>query len=120
RMSGARAPAALVFKTRIDESDARLSSGRGIREKLRERLADVRVAVSPQREKWEIAKVIAAGESLFLEPAPDRRQRRGGAVVLEPIRLGRVHVEAVRISLRHNSGEIIVAHGKGRAGFAEK
>src|ERR1700726_702892 len=60
RMIVLRCAAAFVFKTRIDKCDVRQGAGGGIGQELRERFGNIRVLGSPKREKWQIAKIVAA------------------------------------------------------------
>src|SRR4029077_6195853 len=74
--------------------------------------------------------IITTGQSAFTEAIPDRGQSRWSRnitsrigwmrEVMQTIGRGRMHVEAIRISLRHDAGEIAIANRPIERGVAEK
>src|ERR1700726_2928681 len=67
-----RCAAGFIFKTRIDKGNIRQGAGGRIGQELRERLGNIRVIGSPKREKWQIAKIVATGESFVRQSVPNR------------------------------------------------
>src|SRR5207302_501132 len=97
----------------VDERNGGKRSGRRLDQELRVWRRDREVLRAPQAEKRDVAEVVAMGHALGLQAVPNRWIERcgGDAVVVQPVGLGGVHVEAVRVGLGQDRAEVAVATG---------
>src|SRR5260370_215604 len=65
-------------------------------------------------------EVIMSRQASRLKPVTDCRQRGLDGAVVDSIGLGRVLVQAVRISFGHDRGEVVIADGPARRRGAKK
>src|SRR5205823_3832327 len=111
----------LAHKLRFNKRDMGKSSRGTISKEFIDRPRDTEISGSPKRQEWKIAEVIAVAHAVLGQPIPNRRQlgeRKNG--VIQPIRLGGVLIDPVRVRPRHNRGEVAITGGPRWGGAAKK
>src|SRR5262245_30913504 len=110
----------LTQETRLDEGDVRELTRSGVHEELSDTASHTGVLASPKGEEWNVAEVVASVETGRGDPIPDRWQRAQLERVLEPVRLGRVLVNAIGEGPCHLCGKVSIADGPLRGGAGKE